>query len=319
MSPLPSEARAILRSGTLCYLGAPSDEGPHVTPVVFALDRSRVWATTSRRAVKAAAWRRRPVAGGLVRDGGRALVFRGQVTLYDALDPFTWPASVFRGPALARASARFTLKNARFFAGYARDARQVPLSWTPPGRVVVSVDLEAGAVVHEGDGTVAEAWGEWGSRVRSRRSFRSDVAGAFPDGRVPEELEDLLGSPGPGVVGLSGADGPVVLPARWLRADGSFYAVLSRDVLALAGPAAESRGALVVDRASAWRAARMAGLLLRGRTDVLVPQRLRSGREALLERARRAGPLPPDPVVVRLRPTAVVWWSGWTSGTVRRR
>ncbi|MGH2724120.1 MAG: pyridoxamine 5'-phosphate oxidase family protein [Actinomycetota bacterium] len=317
MSGLPSDARSLLRWGTLCYLAAPSPGGPHVTPVVFALDRSRLWATTSRGAVKAAAWRRHPVAGGLVQVGERAVAFRGTVTLYDALDPFTWPAVAFRAPAVVRASTKFTLKNARFFAGYARDARRVPLSWTPPGRIAVSVDLEAGAVL-EGEDLV-DTWGEWGSEAAGRTSFRAARRSAFPDGELPEELGELVAPAGRGVLGLEGGDAPVVLPVRWARADGAYYAVLPRPLLALAGAPAEGQGSLVVDRASAWRAARMAGLMLRGPADVFLPGEVRSGRTSLLALARRAGPLPGEPAVVRLRPERAVWWSGWASGTVRAR
>ena len=313
---LPSEARSVLRGGTLCYLAAPAEHGPHLTPVVFALDRNRLWGTTSRGAVKAAIWRRKPVAGGLVHAGDRAVTFRGTVTLYDALDPFTWPAAAFRAPAVVRASTKFTLKNARFFAGYARDARRVPLSWTPPGRIVFSVDLDSGAVLEGPE--VVERWGEWGSGAGSRTSFRAGRRADFPDGKVPEELEALLASSGRGTLGLAGPQGPVVLPARWARADGAYYAVLPSSHVELAGAAAEGAGSLVLDRASAWRAARMAGLLLRGPADVFLPRRVRSGRDALLERAGKAGRLPEGPAVIRLRPDRAVWWSGWSSGTVAR-
>jgi hypothetical protein len=47
----------------------------------------------------------------------------GKRALYDVLDPSTWPLTLFRGPQVARASARFSVKNARFFAG---DEEAVP-------------------------------------------------------------------------------------------------------------------------------------------------------------------------------------------------
>jgi hypothetical protein len=310
-------ARRILRDGVLCYLAAPGPGGPHITPVVFAMEGDRLWATVARGTAKARRWRRRPTAAGLVRAGGAALSFRGAVTIHDALDPGTWGATLSRAVPVTLASVRFSLKNARFFAGYARDAARVPLGWTPPGRVFVSVDLEAGAVL-EGTGTVSEVWGTWGSRVGSAREFRSRRGGRGPDRGLPDDIRSLLEGRGTGVVGLDGPRGPAVLPARWARADGVYYAVVPRAFARLPRSRPDGAGALVVDHASTWRASRMRGVLLRGDAETFVPERVRSGRAALEARARRTGDLPPDPAVIRIRPTSAVWWSGWASATVGR-
>ncbi|MGH2685587.1 MAG: hypothetical protein ACRDJP_08995, partial [Actinomycetota bacterium] len=183
MTHIPEAAERILRDGVLCYLAAPSPAGPHTTPVVFALENGRVYGTTGRRTTKAKLWRREASAGGLVRGGDRTLVFRGPVTLYDALDPSTWLASMLRSVELTLASARFTAKNARFFAGYARDAARVPLSWTPPARVMFSVDVASGAIL-EGR-AVVERWGEWGDGTTALKSFRRDRGGIEAQG-LPE-------------------------------------------------------------------------------------------------------------------------------------
>jgi hypothetical protein len=316
VSAIPVAAREILRDGTLCYLAAPSPVGPHVTPVVFVLEGDRVWGTTGRGTTKTRRWRERPVAGGLVRLGDRAVSFRGPVTLYDALNPATWAVSVVRSPQLALASTLFTVKNARFFAGYARDAYRVPLGWTPPGRVIFSVDLEDGAVL-EREG-VSARWGTWGSQVKGNPELRSDVGGV-PPGDIPEDLRGLLEGSGDGTLGVDDARGPVVLPVRWARSGGTYDMVLPRPVLALAAPDPHGPGALVVDQASAWRAAKMRGLLLRGEGTVYVPDGLRSATEEFRSRLAPAGELPEDPAVVRLLPKTVAWWRGWSSGTVGRR
>jgi hypothetical protein len=315
MSGLPDAAREVLERGVLCYLAAPSPAGPHVTPVVYVLDGDRVWGTTGRGTTKARRWRRESVAAGLVRHGDRWVAFRGMVTAYDALDPSTWGDSLRRAPQVAVASARFTLKNARFFAGYARDAARVPLAWTPPARVVFSVDLDAGAVL-EGDG-VAERWGRWGRGVEGRSGYRV-LRGGLPDGGLPDGVRALLGRSGRGALGIEGAPGSLVLPARWARSGGTFLIVLPRPLLALAGAPSEGRASLVVDHVSTWRAAEMRGLLLRGESDVFVPEAARTGRQALLRAAAAAGEVPADPAVVRLRPRSAVWWEGWSSGTVGR-
>jgi len=316
---LPSRARDVLRRGTLCYVSAPSPAGPHVTPLVFVLHGRRLWFTTSRGTVKARAWRREPVAAGLVCHGTRGVAFSGRVTLYDALDPFTWPAVAFRGPAVALASARFTRKNARFFAGYARDAARVPLSWTPPGRVIASVDLDRGAVLGLGGGEVLERWGSLPGTVEGRRAFRVARARRELLRRLPDDVRNLIGRSGEGVLGIGNPDAPSVLPVRWTRASGLYYATLPRAFASLAGARPAQPAGLVVDRASGWRASKMRGVLVRGESDVFVPDELRSGRESLRRVVRPADSDADDAAVVRIRPDSAVWWSGWASGTVGGR
>lgn len=316
MKALPEAAVEVLDRGVLCYLAAPSPAGPHVTPVVFVRDGDRVWGTTSRGTTKVRRWRREPVAGGLVAHHDHAIAFRGRVTTYDLLDASTWKDSLRMAPQVTRASARFAAKNARFFAGYARDVARVPLAWTPPARVVFSIDLEAGAVLR--DGRLVERWGRWGRRAGGRPAYRAVRGGALPNGDLPAAVAGLLGGRGAGVVGLPGAGGPVVLPATWVRSGGAFLAVLRRDLAALAGPPPDGPASLVVDAASSWRAAGMRGILLRGEATVFLPDEVRTGREALLRSIARAGEVPSRPAVLRLRPSRAVWWEGWSSGTVGR-
>jgi nitroimidazol reductase NimA-like FMN-containing flavoprotein (pyridoxamine 5'-phosphate oxidase superfamily) len=313
---IPDAVRAVLDRGILCHLAAPSPAGPHVTPVVFVRDGDRLWGTTGRGTTKAARWRRAPAAGGLVVVGDAAVTFRGAVTLYDGLDPSTWWSSATRAPQLARASARFTVKNARFFAGYARDAAHVPLAWTPPARVVFSVDLDAVAILE--DGRLGRRWGIWDGSVQARTSFRRSAGGLAPD-RFPQELRDLVDRPGWGTLGLDRGRGPAVVPCRWVRSGGTYHAVVSRGLLQLAGASSDAAGSLVIDRASTWRAARMQGLLLRGPSAAFVPSTVRSGATSLAKVIAEAGRPPDDPAVVRITPRTAVWWSGWSSGTVGRR
>lgn len=311
----------VLEEGRFCYLSANTDHGPHVTPVVFVFDGGAVWATTARGTAKARAWKGDSSAAGLVQHGGMAVSFRGRVAPYDALDTSTWSSAIRRAPDLMRAAARFSLKNARYFAGYARDFRSVPLSWTPPARLMVSVELQAGVVLDVKAGTVQAKWGRWGNRARGRVAFRSSRGSDLAGKGDFRDIRQTLGSSGRGVVGLQGSAGPVVLPVAWFRAasEGSYYAVLPRSFLALAGASAVGAAGLVLDRTSAWRASRMRGVLIQGDAEIFLPDALRSGRAALLGKVRRGAPLPPDPAVLRLRPQRAMWWKGWASGTVRRR
>lgn len=314
------EVREVLEQGAFCHVAALTGDAPHLTPVVFALDGDRLWLTTARSSRKNRLWRERPEAAGLVRAGALAVSFRGPVEAYDMLDPGTWARSVVRSPILARAAARFTAKNARFFAGYARDARQVPLGWTPPGRVFLSVEPASGALLDLTGREVAVRWGRMGTRLRGAPSYRRLSSRPLPDERAPGPVRDLLGESGEGALAVRTSSGTTVLPVHWSRDadEGAYYAILPRAFLKLAGGGPELPASLVVDRASRWRASQMVGVQIRGEARVFLPGRLRSGAASL---ARRLGPVAEEErhAVVRLRPERAVWWRGWSSGSLGRR
>jgi hypothetical protein len=300
---LPRSAREILDQGTLCYLAVRTREGPHLTPVVFVLDGGRIWLTTSRASVKARALRQDPDVAGMVRLGSSVVTFLGRARTYDALDPLSWPSAAVAGPRLVRAATRFSLKNARFFAGYAVDARRVPLVWTPPGRIFVGIEVVAGAVLDVARGAVPERWGDWsqGPRAVSRRPRPRNPAARAIDLGVPRSVRSLVGDRGEGALAVG--ELPAVLPVTWRRIarERAYHAVLPRSFLELGDSrprprTSAMRAALAVDRLAAWRAADMAGMLLRGDADTSA--------------------LEDDRALVRLRPRRVVWWQGWSSGTV---
>src|SRR5918912_96397 len=176
MSFLSTAVQSVLEEGQFCSLATSTPVGPHCTPLVFAYSGGRLWVTTSRRAAKTRAWKADPSAAGLVRHGDLAVTFTGRATLYDALDRSTWGSAVAGATSIARATAAFSRKNARFFAGYAFDARQVPFAWTPPGRVFVGIDLERTALVD--DQGVQEGRGRWGGETASHATFRRSASSA---------------------------------------------------------------------------------------------------------------------------------------------
>ena len=310
----PTPVRRLLEDGDFCHVAAVTPAGPHVTPMVFAAAGDRVWVTTSRGSVKARAWRDDPRVAGLVRAGERMVSFAGTVATYDLLDPETWGRSLRDGPLLALASARFTRKNARFFAGYAVDAHNVPFAWTPPGRVFAELRIERSAVLE--DGRVASVWGDWGVEVEGAARFRAVRAGEPPLERLPADVSGDLGASGDGALGLSTPDGPVVLPVRWLADGGAVYAVLPEETLALAGGGPTARAALQIDRPSWWRAREMVGAMVRGEGEIAVVRGLTSGGRSASALVARAGLEPEEAALVRMRPERLVWWRGWSSGTV---
>jgi hypothetical protein len=319
---LPRAAREILERGAIAYLAVPTPSGPHLTPVVYVLDGGRLWVTTSRGSVKARAWRRGESVAGMVQVGGSCVTFRGRVRMYDALDPLSWPASLAAGPRLVRAAARFGLKNARFFAGYAVDARRVPLGWMPPGRIFAAVELAGGRVLDARRGAVEDGWGPWPRGARYRRSFAALEKGRGIDLRAPRDIRLAVGASGAGAVALAGRGGVTVMPALWRRVprEGSYDALVRGAFLELAGAGPDAGAALTIDRASAWRASDMAGMLLQGTGHLFSSGHTGRGTRSLLA---RIGAFPTEgeadgQALLRLRPDRVVWWRGWASGSASR-
>lgn len=313
MSFLSTAVQGVLDEGPFCVVATTTPDGPHCTPLVFAASGGRLWLTTSRRSVKARNWRSDPSIAGLVRHDGLAVTFTGSVKTYDALDTRTWGAAVAGATSIARATATFSRKNARFFAGYAVDAKQVPLAWTPPGRVFVGVDLERTALVD--DVGVQEGRGRWGGEPASHASFRRSK-GDEPLRDLPPDVAEKLGTSGIGALAVAGERGLVVLPVGWRVETGSLYAALPAETLALAGAEPDAVMSLTIDRASQWRARDMVGALLQGRGACFVEGSVGSGATSMRDLATAIAP--GATALVRLMPTRSVWWEGWSSGSARR-
>jgi hypothetical protein len=311
---MPPPVREVLERGDFCHVAALTPDGPHVTPMVFAVADGRVWVTTARSSVKARAWRADARIAGLVRAGAEAVAFTGTASTHDVLAS-SWRRSFAHGPALSLAAARFTRKNARFFAGYAVDAHRVPLAWTPPGRVFAELSVDRVALFR--DGGPPRTWGEWGEIgdvVHSAERFRASRTGADPLTPLPADIRAALGGGGRAALALEGRGGPVVLPVGWRISGAGLYAVTTEDAVALASAGSRApRAALGIDHPSAWRARHMLGTMARGAAELHVASRLRSGSPS----ARSiAGEADGDLVLVRVRTDRFVWWRGWLSGTV---
>jgi hypothetical protein len=313
VSFLSTAVQGVLDEGPFCAVGTATPDGPHCTPLVFAASGGRLWLTTSRRSVKARNWRHDPTIAGLVRHDDLAVVFTGSVKTYDALDTRTWAAAVAGATSIARATATFSRKNARFFAGYAVDAKQVPLAWTPPGRVFVGVDLERTALV-DAEG-IQEGRGRWGGEAGSQATFRRTTKGEDPLRALTPEVAEPIGREGEGSLAIAGARGLVVLPVRWRAEAAALYAALPATILALAEAEPEAPMALTVDRASEWRARDMVGAMVQGRGASFVDGSVGSGAATM--RTLAASIAPGADALVRLTPRRAVWWKGWASGSAR--
>ncbi|MGZ5300045.1 MAG: hypothetical protein ACXWDU_10265, partial [Actinomycetota bacterium] len=192
------------------------------------------------------------------------------------------------------------------------DARQVPFAWTPPGRVFVGIDLERTALLGE-DG-VQEGRGRWGGEAVSHKTFRSSNSAEDPLGSLPLDVRGELGAGGDAALALGGQRGPVVVPARWRVEGGSLYAALPAETLALAGAGPDAPVALTVDRASEWRARDMVGAMVQGVGVIHVLDGLGSG--AKTARALATSIDPEAGALIRIAPARLVWWKGWSSGSL---
>jgi len=246
---------------------------------------------------------------------------RRRVRTYDAVDPLSWPAATLGGPWLIREATRFTFKNARCFAGYAVDARRVPFAWSPPGRLFCGIELLTGRVLNADTGDVLDGWGEWPTGVRYQPAYSPLGRTRALDRLIPPEVRAAVGRAGPGALALQSRDQVSVLPVAWRRegAAGAYEATLPARFVRLAHPPVRAPAALTVNHASRWRAAEMAGMVLQGSAELFSPSRAKSGASRLRGKLEEGwkGLGWPGPVLVRLRPLRVVWWRGWTSGTVR--
>jgi hypothetical protein len=319
----PEGALELLRGGTLARLAVSGPAGLHLTPLVYSISDDRLWVTTSRSSVKARAWTRDPSVGGLVRTGTGSVSFIGTVTRHDVLDPDTWLETFPRAGSVLRAAAVFTRRNARFFAGYAMDARSIPLAWTPPGRVFAEIVLTRGLVIEEGH--VTSRWGSWprrtGARSEMRGAFRARRSRGSPFDGVPIEIADRLGSRGSGALALR--EGmrrpPVVIPVSWrVEADGVLVAAPG-ELFRLEGAGRDPHAALEIDAGSEWRASEMLGAMLVGDPQVFLSAASSSGRSSAERALDDTRTDPAEDSLVRIRPERVTWWQGWSSGTVARR
>jgi hypothetical protein len=111
-------------------------------------------------------------------------------------------------------------------------------------------------------------------------------------------------------VGYAGSRTLTVVPAGWSEDRGRFLCRVPAAFAELTGAASGTTAALTVDRSSSWRASEMTGLLIRGTADVFARGRTRTGAAMLRRRISKGEAL------FRIDPARIVWWKGWSSGTV---
>jgi len=133
---------------------------------------------------------------------------------------------------------------------------------------------------------------------------------------LPEDARSRLGRSGTGALAVEGDRGLVVVPVAWAAGAHQLTAAAAGSAMALAAADASGRAALSADRASWWRAGDMVGAMVQADAESFDPTRLSSGAKSAASLVRASGADPDHSVLVRLRPRRIVWWLGWSSGTV---
>jgi hypothetical protein len=168
-----------------------------------------------------------------------------------------------------------------------------------------------------GGGHVAETAGSWPRSLAVAERFRAHRAGEPPLADLPTDVVGILGERGEGALAIRGAGGTVVLPCAWTVDGASLYAALPEGELELADLRAPTASvSLAIDRSSRWRARNMTGAMIRGVGEVVATDRLVSGGRSADRIVEAAGVAAEGTALVRLRPERLVWWRGWSSGTV---
>ena len=264
--------------------------GPHCTPLVFAYSGARIWLTTSRRSVKARAWRVDPSIAGLVRDGDLAVTFTGTVRTYDALDKRTWAAAVAGATSIARATA----------GSAGRTPASSPATPSTPGRCRSPGrrrgGSSSGSIWNARRSSTTRACRRDAAAGAARKRPRTRPSGAR-DGRrsaraSPRRVARRSAGRASGALAVAGERGPVVLPVRWRAEANALYAALPAETLAMAGADPDAPVALTVDRPSVWRARDMVGAMFQGVAESFVEGSVGSGAKSMraIRRDRRRPP-----------------------------
>ncbi|MGQ0466563.1 MAG: hypothetical protein ACT4QG_14715 [Sporichthyaceae bacterium] len=269
----------------MLFLGVATEDGPHVTPIVFDDTDDRLWLVAPRKSAKVRAIRANDRVGGLIRGKEHDLLIGGRATVVDPLaGRGLSPGMVLELPF---AAVGYLTRNQRHVSGVVRDS-EAPAA-LPVSRVLIRVDVKRAALV-SGD-RVLDTWGKWGGRsvlLPGALDPAPPSLRGLPARLHPYLLQDTENA----VLGWAGPKGPAVLPARW-HASGSVE--VGAEVLSLSGALPAGRASVTVET-SKTRLNNKRGVLLIG------PARARGG-EATAQ--------------VVVAPRRLSWWRGAEAGTIR--
>jgi hypothetical protein len=236
---LSPDLRGVLAEGRQAYVAVDAKDGPHVTPELYAPAGDDLWFLVAATTVKARVVPANDRIAALVRTSGRAAVLSGPARTYDVRSPADIGRAV-TDATVAKALTGFLLRNAGDLAAFGRDALSGRLGRRlPPRRILIRLTPTRAALL-DGARLVAAA-GDWPGPAGTGAA--GPLAGAAD-----------------AVVGWTGPDGPLALPAR---TDGTTAAVPVA-LAALAALLDEAPACLVTDAYNDLGPAAKTGTLLRG-------------------------------------------------------
>lgn len=239
---LPPTALGTLLEGRQAHLAVASQNGPHVTPDLYAWSGGKLWMAVASTTLKAKVLRRDPSAGALVTASGRSVLLEGDIEVVDPREALRFVQLAPRTPELVRAVAAYTVRNAPDLLAFLGDTAAGRLGRRlPPLRLLVAMTPRAGAAIEDGD--VVGSWGSWPGSI-------TGAVAPVPAGGTPA------------VVGLPG---PVAAPAHWFAQRKVLH--VAPGLLDLLAPEEQFDVGIVTDEYGAPGPAAKSGTLLRGRAS----------------------------------------------------
>ena len=268
-----------------------SRTGPHVTMQAGVVHADRFWTTTSGSSLKARSVKRRGVAGIVVADGSSARVLAGRTNRLRPFRPLDAVADLCAPLRSTSAVLRLGLGQVEQLIGYFEAGGGVPNDWLPHRRVLLVTRIDRSLALDGLD--LVEASGAW--EHDPGRTLEPDPAGVtdLPMHHLPESHAGVVRLDRPAHLGISTADGPVPLPARWLG-DNRFE--VSAPALRAVGAALPDRAVVTFDDSESRRPDEKLGVMFRGSASL----------------ADVDGPR----AEVLVHPERITTWNGFDAGTV---
>lgn len=193
VASLAPDVVSTLQEGRQAYIAVDAQDGPHVTPELYAWSGGALWFAVASTTLKAKVLARRSSSGVLVSAQGRSIVLGGHIEVVDPRDLRRLPHMVRRLPETLPAVARYTVRNAPDLVAFVGDLVTGKLGWRlPPARVLLRFE-PARLVVLEGDTLVAH--GAWPAAT-------TDFDSTLPAGGQPA---------------VAAMPGPFAVPGRWFE------------------------------------------------------------------------------------------------------
>ncbi len=243
-----------------------SRSGPHVTMQAGLLHAGRYWTTTSRSSFKARSIDDHGVACAVITDDGESHIVAGRTRSLSLSRPFGLLPDLLAPLWAPSAVARLGLAQLDQVLGYLEAAR-IPPDWLPHRRVLLVTHVDRSLML-DGDALVGAtgSWSRTAPRTLRLARRRTKHASVLPHQQLPRVHRSVVRLGGRAHLGVSTADGPVALPARWIGED---RLVVSAPALAAVGASFPGPAVSVFDESTSRRPDEKLGVMFRGHAALL--------------------------------------------------